>query len=144
MTYDRQRTELLERARHYIDRHCDTRLDLAQIARQAGFSEYHFLRLFRRTYQETPHQYLTRRRIERARELLTTTQLSVTDVCLAVGFESLGSFSTLFRRYAGHSPQHFRTRVFQSVALANRAIPVFVPVCYLMMFGVPDSGTRAA
>jgi len=121
-------------ARGLMDRQLEEPLDLAQVARVAHFSPYHFLRLFRQAYGETPHQYLTRRRIERAKELLTGSDLSVTAVCLAVGFSSLGSFSTLFRRYVGHPPQHYRARVYQSVWIVERAAPVFVPMCYVMMF----------
>lgn len=120
-------------AKSFIDQHYNQPLNLECIASQASFSPYHFLRLFRQTFDETPHQYLTRRRIERARELLTTTDYSITEVCLEVGYESLGSFSTLFRKVVGHSPQHYRARVFQSVYLADLAAPHFVPFC--MMFG---------
>ena len=128
----------LLRAKGFIDLNYAQPLDLEKIACQANFSRYHFLRLFRRTFDETPHQYLTRRRIERARELLTTTELSVTDVCLEVGYQSLGSFSSLFQRHAGHSPQNYRARVFQSVQLAEQAAPQFVPFCYIMMFAAHD------
>jgi AraC-like DNA-binding protein len=83
-------------------------LTLSQIAEVAWLSTHHFLRLFKRTFHETPHQYLIRKRIERAKYLLAHTDLSVTDVCLEVGFESLGSFSWLFRRRVGASPETFR------------------------------------
>jgi AraC-like DNA-binding protein len=130
----------LSSAKSFIDEHYNQPIDLERIASQAAFSPYHFLRLFRQTFDETPHQYLTRRRIERARELLTMTDFSVTEVCFEVGYESLGSFSTLFRKYAGHSPQHYRARVFQSVQLADLAAPCFVPFCFLMMFGAAKQG----
>ena len=91
-------------ARAFIDEHYDLPLDLEQIAGQASFSRYHFLRLFRGAFDQTPHQYLTERRIAKAKELLASSDLSVTEVCLAVRFDSLGSFSALFRRHVGHAP----------------------------------------
>ena len=71
-------------------------LDLDELARAAHFSRYHFLRAFRRAYHATPHGYLTRKRIERAKELLAQSELTVTEICFEVGFESLGSFSNWF------------------------------------------------
>ncbi|HEY6332118.1 MAG TPA: AraC family transcriptional regulator, partial [Blastocatellia bacterium] len=84
------------RARAFIDAHYDEPLDLDLIAREACLSRFHFLRLFRTVFKQTPHQYLTERRIRRAKELLAASNMSVTEVCFEVGFESLGSFSTLF------------------------------------------------
>ena len=92
--------ERLHRARRFIDECYDLPLDLNQISRQACLSRFHFLRLFRDTFETTPHQYLIQRRIEKAKELLRLKEMSVTDVCFEVGFESLGSFSALFRRCA--------------------------------------------
>jgi len=116
----------LLRARAYIDEHHALPLDLEQIAREASFSRYHFLRLFRDTFAQTPHQYLVQRRIERARSLLAAGDLSVTEVCFAVGFQSLGSFSTLFHRRAGYPPTAYRARVFRGISLQRR----FVPTCF--------------
>lgn len=82
---------------------------LGDVARAAWLSPYHFHRAFRRAFGCTPHEYLTRHRIDRARRLLRETDRSVTDVCLDVGFESLGSFSSLFRRHMGVSPRAFRS-----------------------------------
>ena len=93
--------ERLRRARRFIDECYDLPLDLNQISRQACLSRFHFLRLFRDTFETTPHQYLIQRRIEKAKELLRLKEMSVTDVCFEVGFESLGSFSALFRRCVG-------------------------------------------
>ncbi len=98
----------LSRARDFMESHLDGTLDLKRIAGEACMSPHHFLRLFKQVYGETPHQYLTRRRIERAQRLLLQTELQVTDICFAVGFESLGSFSWLFRKRVGLSPDQFR------------------------------------
>ncbi len=82
----------LRRARDLIDRDYAEALDLDAMAREAGYSKYHFARSFAMAYGETPRAYLTRRRVERAKNLLRTANLSVTEVCFLVGLESLGSF----------------------------------------------------
>jgi AraC-like DNA-binding protein len=127
--------ERLRRARALIDACYDHPLDLAQIASEASFSPYHFIRLFRRAFDQTPHQYLIQRRIERAKTLLATGELSVTEVCFEVGFQSLGSFSALFHRSVGQPP-----RVYRASALVCGWSPArFVPMCFLRMFGVERS-----
>jgi len=98
----------LHRARDYMEASLDEPLRLAEIARVAAMAPHHFLRVFKRAFDATPHQYLTARRIEHAKHLLTASDMPVTDVGLEVGFSSLGSFSWLFRRRAGLSPQQFR------------------------------------
>ncbi|MEX1018652.1 MAG: AraC family transcriptional regulator [Litorilinea sp.] len=123
------------RAKDFMDTHFDQPLDLDVVAQQAHFSPYHFLRRFRQTYAETPHAYLTRMRMARARELLVETELSVTEVCLDVGYTSLGSFSSSFRRHVGHSPYNYRARVFQSVAIVQAAAR-YIPYCYIFMRGL--------
>jgi transcriptional regulator GlxA family with amidase domain len=87
--------------------------------------------LFRGAFDATPHQYLTRRRIERARDLLAGTDLDVTEICFAVGFQSLGSFSALFHRCVGHAPTTYRARVF----VGWRSAYARIPICYLAGFG---------
>jgi transcriptional regulator GlxA family with amidase domain len=132
---DADTVQRIERARRLMhDRYAD-RLDLERIARGASLSAHHFHRLFRRHTGETPHDYLTRRRVDRARELLTTTDRSVTDVCFDVGFESLGSFSTLFRRHTGEPPSRFRALMMQSLGVAAPA-PLLAPIpaCFLRAF----------
>ena len=108
----------LGRAREFIDHCYDHPLSLDQISEKACFSRYHFLRLFRQAFNQTPHQYLIHRRIEKAKELLSEDDLRVTDVCFEVGFQSLGSFSSLFHRCVGHAPVTYRER-----AQAKRQIP---------------------
>ena len=120
------------RARDFMDDCYELPLDLDQIARQACFSRYHFIRLFRQAFQQTPHQYLTRRRIERAKELLSSSRLTVTDVCFEVGFQSLGSFSSLFHKYVGHPPIAYRARV----SIQRQQPSARVPFCFLIMYGI--------
>lgn len=119
--------ERLCRARKFIDECYDLPLDLDAISKQACLSRYHFLRLFRNTFDTTPHQYLIQRRIEKAKELLRWRKLSVTDVCFEVGFQSLGSFSSLFRRCVGAAPVSYRKREMDSLRK--------VPGCFIQMCG---------
>ncbi|MFD2091132.1 helix-turn-helix domain-containing protein [Blastococcus deserti] len=123
----------LRRARDHIDRHYAGPLDLAGLASVAGISKYHFARCFEAAYGETPIRYLTRRRIERAQDLLRSANLTVTEVCTAVGFASLGSFSSRFRELVGESPTGYRAR------WAARG-GAHVPGCWLFMRGVLDPG----
>ena len=131
--WEKRQRERLERARDLIDRQFASALDLDRMAREACLSRYHFLRSFQRQFGETPHRYLTRRRMSRARELLRGGELSVTEVCFAVGFESLGSFSSLFRRLHGEPPDHFRRRWWRLGALHATA-PHAVPWCFARVF----------
>lgn len=125
----------LRRARDHIDQHYASALRLDQIAAVAGVSKFHLVRSFEAVYGETPIRYLTRRRIERAQDLLRGANLTVTEVCMLVGFASLGSFSSRFTHLVGESPSAYRDR------WSARGGP-HVPGCYLFMRGVMDlSGT---
>jgi len=98
----------LHRAKDFIAASFDQAVTLDDAAQIACLSPSHFIRTFQQAFRQTPHQFLTAKRLERAQKLLLQTELPVTDICLAVGFESLGSFSTLFRRQLGLSPERFR------------------------------------
>src|SRR6266542_4291026 len=98
------------RARDVMDRDYAKPLDVPALARIAHVSEAHFIRIFRATFGETPHRYLQRRRVERSMFLLRETRRSVTDICLDVGFNSLGTFSRTFRDVVGESPAAYRKR----------------------------------
>ena len=119
----------LRRAREFMDECYATDIDLSELSKIACVSPFHLLRSFRDAFGITPHQYLMRRRIDRARELLSFSDSSVTDVCFEVGFESPGSFSTLFRKVTGDSPLSYRTRIF-----VRR--PIWIPSCYLRSYGI--------
>jgi AraC-like DNA-binding protein len=121
----------LRRARDHIDRHFAAPLDLDRLAAVAAMSKYHFVRCFEATYGETPIRYVTRRRIERAQDMLRHANLTVTEICTAVGFASLGSFSSRFRELVGESPSAYRDR------WTARGGP-HVPGCWLFMRGVLD------
>jgi AraC-like DNA-binding protein len=130
----------LEAARIFLDENLGEPLTLSAAARRAHLSKYHFLRLFKQTYHETPLRYLRRRRLEHARRLLTGTYVPVTSVCLHVGFESLGSFSTLFRRSTGASPAIYRRRY---ITIPRSVIPAerLIPCCWLRRYGVTAEST---
>jgi AraC-like DNA-binding protein len=100
----------LRRARDLMDREYARPLDVAGLARAALMSSAHFSRQFRAAYGETPYSYLMTRRIERAKALLRQGDLSVTEVCLAVGCTSLGSFSARFTQLTGETPTAYRAR----------------------------------
>jgi AraC-like DNA-binding protein len=119
----------LLRARDTMDRSYAQPLDIAALARVAHVSEAHFIRTFRDTFGETPHRYLQRRRVERAMFLLVQTDRSVTDICLDVGFASLGTFSRTFRAIVGQSPSEYRATT----------APVGVPTCFAMAWTRPSS-----
>jgi len=125
----------LYRSREFLANSFDQRLDLSAAAREACLSPFHYHRMFVRAFGETPHDFLTRRRIDRAKELLARDECPVTEVCLAVGYESLGSFSSLFRNQVGRSPSDYRRslrRIFPAPHLAPHR---FVPACFLLSFG---------
>jgi len=99
----------LLRARDAMDRAFAEPLDVATVAAVAHVSEAHFSRSFRAVFGETPHRYLQRRRVERSMFLLRETERSVTDICLDVGFTSLGTFSRTFREIVGETPSGYRS-----------------------------------
>ncbi len=124
----------LRRARDHVDRHYAEPLDLDSLAAAANVSKYHFARCFAHAYGEAPMRYLTRRRIERAQDLLRSANLTVTEVCMLVGFTSLGSFSSRFRELVGESPTEYRNR------WAAKGGPR-IPGCFLFMRGI-DAGLQ--
>jgi AraC-like DNA-binding protein len=107
---------LLRRVRDRIDREYDRPLDVAALARDAHMSPGHFSRRFRQAYGESPYSYLMTRRIERAMALLRQGDLSVTEVCFAVGCSSLGTFSTRFAELVGMSPSAYRRQPHAELA----------------------------
>jgi AraC-like DNA-binding protein len=121
------------RARDTLCDGVDEAPGLRALARVAGVAPHHFLRVFRRTFGETPHGYLTRLRIDRAKASLRAGR-SVTEACFDVGFSSLGSFSSLFLRHVGVSPSEYR-RCLRIVAPSAALLPpVIVPFCFVQAF----------
>lgn len=109
------------------------------VARQVDISPFHFIRQFEAVFGATPHQFRIRSRIDRAKHLLALGELSVTDVCLEVGFSSLGSFSDLFARRVGTPPSAFRRRVRVAVQVPGTLPHALAPACLSLMALLPDS-----
>jgi AraC-like DNA-binding protein len=122
----------LRRARDLMDARYAEPLNLDDMAAASGFSRYHFAREFRVVFGETPRAYLSRRRVERAKDLLTHANLTVTEVCMVVGFSSLGSFSRRFRELVGCSPSEYR----------KKAPPPAIPGCFVMAWARPAIGDK--
>ena len=115
----------LQSVKEFIDRHYARPLTVDRLAARCGLSPFHFIRTFRAAFGATPHQYVRDRRLERAKELLVTTGIPVTEICSQIGFQSLGSFSTLFRRVTGETPADYR---------ASRRKNVYIPGCFVRMY----------
>jgi AraC-like DNA-binding protein len=122
----------LLRARDAMDRAYAEPLDVRAVAAVAHVSEAHFSRSFRAVFGETPHRYLQRRRVERSMFLLRETDRSVTDICLDVGFTSLGTFSRTFREIVGETPSSYR----------HRHGPIVAPNCVQMASTRPREAAR--
>jgi len=122
------------RARDAMDRSYAEPLDVPTLARLAHVSQAHFIRTFKATFGETPNRYLQRRRVERAMFLLRSTGQSVTDICMAVGFSSLGTFSRVFAEIVGEPPSAYRRR---------GPLPA-VPSCFGMRWLRPGSDTAVS
>jgi len=125
----------LLRARDLIDARYREPLDVPALARAAHLSPAHFSREFRRTFGETPHQYLLTRRLERAAALLRNTDRSIADICHSVGLQSLGSFTTSFTRTYGMSPTAYRASFPPATNQAR------VPACVVRFYGRPKRRT---
>jgi AraC-like DNA-binding protein len=119
----------LLRAKDLADARYFEPLSVDDLARAAALSRAHFIREFRRAFGESPHSYLLTRRLERAAAMLRTTDRSVTDICLAVGLQSLGSFTTSFTRTYGVSPTAYRA------AFPPAADHALVPACVVRAYG---------
>lgn len=116
-------------AKLYIDGHFAEKINLGNIADRAFFSKYHFIRLFKKVYDKTPHQYLTWVRIENAKMLLQT-ELSVTDVCYAVGFDEVSSFTHLFKRNTKVTPSAYQQQQLQRKIEIDSSPLKFIPNCF--------------
>ena len=125
----------LLRARDLADARYADAIRVADMARAAGLSPAHFSREFRHTFGESPHQYLLTRRLERAAALLRSTDRTVTDICLLVGLESVGSFTTSFRRMFGATPTAYRAAHPPASNFAR------VPACIIRAHARPENRT---
>jgi len=125
----------LLRAKDLADARYAEPLDVADLAKAAGLSPAHFSREFRAAFGESPHGYLLTRRLERAAALLTTTDRSVAEICFEVGLQSVGSFTTSFKRIYGATPTAYRA------AYPPASHGARVPACVVRFFGRPQHST---
>lgn len=112
------------------------------IARELGLSPYHFIRQFEAVFGRTPHQYRLRARLDRARRLLAAGERSVTEVCMEVGFSSLGSFSAWFTRASGASPSAYQRRLRTLVQVPGVVPKALIPGCFSLMTALPPGALR--
>jgi AraC-like DNA-binding protein len=129
-------------AKLFIDNNYYETINLEQISKQAYFSKFHFHRLFTSIYNVTPNEYLTAQRIHHAKILLSKEGLSISDVCNSVGFESLASFSILFKKRNGYAPLYYRNLAYLKNKLQKEQPKRFIPHCVIQQFGVEQSKNR--
>lgn len=122
-------------AKVFMDENFHEPISLEGISERAYLSRFHFHRLFSRIYRRTPHQYLTRKRLDKAQELLSA-NMDVSDVCNEVGFESLGSFSNLFRKEIGIGPRHYRNLMIMRKQQAKEQPKIFIPHCFIQGYNL--------
>ena len=117
-------------AKLFIDENYHDAIDLDAVSKKALISKFHFHRLFTQIYKKTPHQYITKKRIDKAKELLSGNK-PVTEVCNEVGFESIGSFSTLFKKEIGFAPTFYRNMAWLKKQQAKEQPKKFIPHCFI-------------
>jgi AraC-like DNA-binding protein len=123
----------LREARDFMRHAYGRPVNLPDISAHANLSPYHFLRVYKRAYGETPHEFLTRLRIERAKTLLARGSHNVTEACFEVGFSSLGSFSSLFAFRVGLSPSEYRRYARSTISIPSTVRSLFIPSCFFTM-----------
>lgn len=123
--------------------HGDAHLSIPEVAKAVGISPFHFIRQFEAVFGTTPHQFRIAARLERAKRLLVAGELPVTEVCLEVGFSSLGSFSHMFKRRVGVSPSAYGRRSRALVATSGQLPRELVPGCFSLMEMLPVSAIRS-
>jgi AraC-like DNA-binding protein len=121
----------------------DQHLPIDEVARRVEISPSHFIRQFEAVFGDTPHQYRIRVRVERAKELLAAGSHSVTEVCMELGFSSLGSFSTMFARRVGETPSAYRRRTRLALQVPRRARGEIVRGCLGLMAALPPDAFRS-
>lgn len=120
-------------AKVYIDDNYHEDINLEQVAQQAFLSRFHFHRLFKQVYQRTPHQYITQKRLDKAKSLLSENK-AVSDVCNEVGFESIGSFTALFKKEMGFPPAYYRNMAWLKKQESVRQPKRFIPHCFIEQY----------
>ena len=124
-------------AKIYIDENYHESINLEEISQQAFLSRFHFHRLFTKIYRRTPHQYLTQKRLDKAKDLLSQNK-AVTEVCNEVGFESIGSFSVLFKKEIGFAPTYYRNMAWLKKQKQKEEPKSVVPYCFIAGYKMDD------
>lgn len=127
--------ERIVAAKVFIDENYHEPINLDEISQKAFLSRYHFHRLFSQVYRKTPHQYLTTKRIEKAKDLLSENK-QVSEVCNEVGFESLGSFCVLFKKEIGFAPTYYRNMAWLKKQQAKEQPKRFIPHCFIESYNL--------
>lgn len=117
-------------AKLFIDRHFREKINLDEIAEEASFSRFHFIRLFKETYGSTPHQYLVSRRLSEAEKLMTNPDMKIQDVCFEIGFESVGTFTTLFTKVYGKTPKVRQKEILERKRISTEEPLRTIPNCF--------------
>jgi AraC-like DNA-binding protein len=134
------------RARDMLREVHDRPVSIREVARDAGMSPFHFIRQFQSVFGNTPHQFRIQARLDRAKNLLALSDYSVTDVCMEIGFSSLGTFSDLFARRVGATPSEYRRRVRSLICLPGTLPIQLTPGCLTLMgaaFAIFEKQERA-
>jgi AraC-like DNA-binding protein len=121
------------RARELLREYREPSPSIADVAREVGMSPFHFIRQFEAIFGVTPHQFRIQARLDAAKQLLAVGQHSVTDVCMEVGFSSLGSFSALFARRTGEAPSAYRRRMRAHARVPGKLQAELTPGCLTLM-----------
>ena len=129
-------------AKLFIDANYHETINLEQVSKQAYFSKFHFHRLFKTVYGKTPNAYLTAQRIQHAKVLLAQEGISITEVCNKVGFESLASFSILFKKRSGYAPQYYRNLAYIKKKLQQQQPQRFIPSCIVQQLSAEESNNQ--
>ncbi len=118
-------------AKMFIDEHFREKINLDEIAEEASFSRFHFIRLFRAAYGSTPHQYLVSLRMNEAEKLMANPTLRIQDICFEIGFESVGTFTTQFTKVFGKTPKTRQNEILERKRLAMEEPLKTIPNCFV-------------
>ena len=124
-------------AKIFIDENYHEAIDLDDVSEHAFFSRFHFHRLFKHIYRRTPHQYITQKRLDKAKDLLKENK-PVNEVCNEIGFESIGSFSVLFKKEIGFAPQYYRNMAWLKKKQEKEQPKKFIPHCFIESYKLSE------
>ena len=124
-------------AKVFIDENYQEQIDLDEVSQKAFFSRFYFHRLFKQIYRRTPHQYITQKRLDKAKDLLKE-NMAVTAVCNEVGFESIGSFSVLFKKEIGFAPQYYRNMAWLKKQKEKEQPKTSIPHCFIQQYRLEE------